>query len=249
MSVSARIGFFGPCDFATQRAGVCGWMRSGADTEVRPPAALILDPFGGLCGVLLTKTNVWPVGPGAGLRCGGEPCEPRTVHAQQNQHRGSADLCVRPLGIRRKIAVPMGREQIWTGPAPVRWASNRAPRSPGARDRMAGARTSVSAPLGMSRESTVPMGRGQIWIGLELFSLDTESRQPRMRWSGKPCGPFALTPALSRRRAGSVFRESSRGRGGTRGCRRWGLIWKEASTGRALVSAGTSQLCFSVNAR
>ena len=36
----------------------------------------------------------------------------------QQQRRGSADLCVRPLGIHRKTPVPMGREQIWIGPDP-----------------------------------------------------------------------------------------------------------------------------------
>jgi hypothetical protein len=64
--------------------------------------------------------NGWPVGPEVGLGCGGRPCEPGAVHAQQKQHGGSADLCVRPLGRRRKTPAPMGREQIWIGSASVR---------------------------------------------------------------------------------------------------------------------------------
>ena len=64
--------------------------------------------------------NDWPVGPEAGLRCGGQPCEPRAVYAQQNQHGGGADLCVRPLGRRWETPAPMGREQIWIGSARVR---------------------------------------------------------------------------------------------------------------------------------
>jgi hypothetical protein len=52
-------------------------------------------------------------------------------------------------------------------------------------------------------------------------------------------GPFALTPALSRGRGGCVWRESIRGRGGMRGCGRWGVLGKEASAGRALAWIGS----------
>jgi len=70
---------------------------------------------------------------------------------------------VRPLGDCRETTVPMGREQIRIGPALVRWAGIQAHPPLGARDRVAGGRTSVSAPLGVCRKTTVPMGREQIW--------------------------------------------------------------------------------------
>jgi hypothetical protein len=61
-------------------------------------------------------------------------------------------------------------------------------------------------PLGVCRQTTVAMGREQIGIGLGHLLFGSDSRRPRIRWSGKTCGPFALTPALSLGRAGSVWR-------------------------------------------
>jgi hypothetical protein len=175
----------------------------------------------------------------------------------------------------------MGREPIWIGSAPVRWASIRAHRPPGSRDRGAGGRTSVSAPLGIRRETTEGRGRQTTWIGQApppggafeshpapatrlacawcvtpknhaAPSPSPRGRRPR-EWSKREwrersekrkrqhekSGPFALTPALSRGRGGSFWRESIRGRGGTRGCRRWGVIGKEPSTGRVLAWIGS----------
>jgi len=51
--------------------------------------------------------------------CGGQPSEPRAAHAKPIQRHGSADLRVRPLGIHPKTPATMGREQPWTGPAPI----------------------------------------------------------------------------------------------------------------------------------
>jgi len=96
----------------------------------------------------------------------------------------------------------MGREQIWIGSAPVRWAAIRAHRAPGARDRVAGGRTSVSAPLGDCPQITDPMGSQKPWI-VQQPPLDaqpkTPSREgPNTRWRGG--GPLCpLRWALLRR--------------------------------------------------
>ena len=108
-------------------------------------------------------------------RAAGHPIQGNRSKGPGNHAAGARTSVSAPLGLRRKIAVPMGREQIWIGPAPVRWASNRAPRPPGARDRMAGGRTSVSAPLGVCRETTVPMGREQLGIGAALLHFDART--------------------------------------------------------------------------
>ena len=69
----------------------------------------------------------------------------------------------------------------------------------------------------------------------ERESVERERETVEWKRRNQDSGHFALTPALSRRRAGSVCRESSRGRGGTRGCRRWAVIGNEAWHGRALA--------------
>ena len=69
----------------------------------------------------------------------------------QRQGGGGADLCVRSAGRLSEDTAPMGREQTWIGPAPVRWASIRAHSAPWASDRVAGGRTSVSAPFDFRR--------------------------------------------------------------------------------------------------
>ena len=70
-----------------------------------------------------------------------------------------------PVGIHPQTSVPMGKEQPWIGPATVRWASIRAHRPRGPRNRVAGGRTSVSAPLGSPRKKNVPMGSETIRTG------------------------------------------------------------------------------------
>ena len=70
---------------------------------------------------------------------------------------------------------------------------------------------------------------------MERESVERERESVEWKRRNQDSGHFALTPALSRRRAGSVCRESSRGRGGTRGCRRWAVIGNEAWHGRALA--------------
>jgi hypothetical protein len=48
----------------------------------------------------------------------------------------------------------------------------------------------------------------------ERESVERERETVEWKRRNQDSGHFALTPALSRRRAGSVCRESSRGRGG-----------------------------------
>ena len=81
--------------------------------------------------------------------CGGNPSEPRAVLAQQTQHRGSADLCVRSP----RSSSLLLHFLYSTLSAHGRW-------------------TSVSAPLGMRQETTVPLGREQIRIGSALRHFD-----------------------------------------------------------------------------
>ena len=69
---------------------------------------------------------------------------------------------------------------------------------------------------------------------MERESVERERETVEWKRRNQDSGHFALTPALSRGQAGSVCRKSSRGRGGTRGCRRWAVIGNEAWHGRAL---------------
>jgi hypothetical protein len=63
----------------------------------------------------------------------------------------------------------------------LRWASNRAHLSPGARNRVAGGRTSVSAPMGIHPQTPVPMGREPTWIDSAPFPLDIQPNTPSAR--------------------------------------------------------------------
>ncbi len=81
----------------------------------------------------------------------------------RNQHRGSADLRVRPLGRQPKTPVPTGSPTTWIGNPNVSPIQRH--RSKGGRDRVAGGRTSVSAPLGIPPGIRDRTGSPTTWIG------------------------------------------------------------------------------------
>ena len=171
-----RLGGLGPIEVVWVPIGsiVGGQVPSGADTEVRPPARLVFDPFGGLCGAIRTKTNCWPVGP-------------------TNDLLGTFPG---PLGRAGGTAGPLGRELVWGA------GVNRANHEPATANttRVAGGRTSVSAPLGLGPQTTERWGRQTTWIGQAPpaagRSNRTLQRQPVGRARGvsprqttRPCRP------------------------------------------------------------
>jgi hypothetical protein len=90
--------------------------RAGIGRSVRETLAVVGGTFPGPLG---RAGGMWGLWAGNRFAVRSQPCEPRAVHAQQNQHGGSADLCVRSAGRLSGDTRPAGQKQTWIGSAPV----------------------------------------------------------------------------------------------------------------------------------
>ncbi len=110
--------------------------------------------------------------PGSGKRCPvGRPSEQSTRLGPETGWRERGPPCP-PAGHSSEDPRTDGQRTTRGRPSPhLRWASNRAHRPPGARSRVAGGRTSVSAPMDIHPKTPAPMGREQPWTGTAPHQL------------------------------------------------------------------------------
>ena len=155
----------------------------------------------------------------------------RPTGRDHNPGGGGADRCVRSAGPASEDNRGEGQTNDLDRPGPA--AGSGFESHPAPATRLACAR--CVSPKNHAAISPSPRGRRP----REWSKREWSERSGEWRRQHEKSGDFALTPALSRGRGGCVWRESIRGRGGTRGCRRWGVIGKEPSTGRALAWIGS----------
>jgi len=139
--------------------------RAGIGRSVCETLAVVGGTF---LGPLGRAGGMWGRWAGNRFAVRSQPCEPRAVHAQHNQHGGSADLCVRPLGDCRETPVPLGRNRLGSGQPPSPLGVH--PSTPSAWGQLqggGGADLCVRS-VGRLSEDPVPMGREQIGIGSAL---------------------------------------------------------------------------------